>query len=122
LGAAYRTQASITSTGTATGNLNALFAVLGVVADPKFAYRARVKVGLPQSALVSINWQANTRTIISVQGDWTDWYHGFRELPVSLTNGTNPVVNSLHSTALNDAVPLNWKQQFAFFAPAFSAC
>ncbi len=113
LGAAYRTRTSITSTGNATGNLDALFAALSVTASPDFAYRAQVRVVLPQSALVSASWLANARTRFSVQGDWVDWYRSYRDLPVSLTGGNNLVVNSLlQSSSLNDTVPLNWKQQF----------
>jgi len=38
-------------------------------------------------------------------------------LPVSLTNGTNAVINSIvDSTSLNDGVPLHWKDQYAFHA------
>lgn len=117
LGAAYRTSTSITSTGHATGNLDALFNALGVTSSPLFAYRAKVQVTLPQSALLSASWLVNSRTRLSVQGDWVDWYRSFRDLPAFLTDGTNSVVNSLlKSTSLNDTVPLNWKQQFTICA------
>ena len=113
LGASYRTSTTIISHGDATGNLNQQFVVLGIGADPTFAYRAQVKVVLPQSALASVNWQTTPRLRLSLQGDWTDWYHSFQQLPVTLTKGTNPVVNSLlNSAVLKDAVPLDWKQQF----------
>ena len=117
LDAAYRTRTSITSTGSAAGNLSALFAALDVTSDPAFSYRAKVKVVMPQSALVSATWLVNARTRLSVQGDWIDWSRSFRTLPVSLTNGNNAVVNSLlESTSLNDTVPLDWKQQFTIRA------
>ncbi len=111
--ASYRTETSIVSSGSATGNLNAQFAALGITANPAFAYRAQVKVVLPQSALASLVWQADPKLRLSVEGDWTDWYHGFQQLPVTLTKGTNALVNSLlNSDSLFDSVPLNWKQQF----------
>lgn len=118
-GAAYRTPTSITSTGTAAGNMGEQFAVLGIPFQPDFAYRAQVKVVLPQSALVSAVWQANSVLRLSFQTDWTGWNGAFYNLPVTLTNGTNADINSfLHSNGIKDAVPLNWKDQFTFRAAA----
>ncbi len=115
LGASYRTSTSITSSGTATGNMGEQFAVLGIPFQPDFAYHAQVKVVLPPSALVSAIWQANSVLRLSFQTDWTGWNGAFNELPVTLTNGTNRDINSfLGSNGIKDAVPLDWKDQFTF--------
>ena len=112
-GAAYRMRTSIVSHGDATGSLAAQFGALGITADPAFAYRAQVKVVLPQSALASVNWQVRPSVRLSLQGDWTDWARSFQQLPVNLTKGNNAVVNSLlNADSLSDSVPLQWKQQF----------
>lgn len=119
LGGSYRTKTSITSTGTATGNMGEQFAVLGIPFQPGFAYRAQVKVVLPQSALISADWQATRVLRFSVQGDWTGWNDAFYDLPVSLTAGTNSDINSLlKANTIKDAVPLNWKDQFTVRAAA----
>jgi long-chain fatty acid transport protein len=117
VGAAYQTSDSITSSGNATGNVNAQFAALGVNADPTFSYRAQVKVRLPQSALASASWSINPGLRLNLQGNWVGWHRSFRDLPVSLTGGTNTVLNSLVAgNSLNDTVPLQWKDQFTIRA------
>ncbi len=115
LGGAYRTPTSITSSGTAVGTLGAQFDALGIPFRPDFAYRAQVKVELPQSALVSAAWQATPVWRFSVQGDWANWKRSFYDLPVSLTKGNNADINSLLKTdGIKDAVPLSWKDQYTF--------
>ena len=114
-GGSYRTSSSITSSGSASGNMGAQFTALGIPFQPAFAYRAQVHIQLPQSALVSVSWRATPATRISYQNDWTGWHGSFRNLPVTLTKGNNPDINSfLGSDGLNDMVPLSWKDQFTF--------
>ena len=117
LAASYRTVSSITSTGNASGTLSAQFAALGLTASPTYAYRAQVKVQLPAAALVSASWQARPLLRFSVQSSWTGWRSSFHDLPVSLSSGTNAVVNSLlDSSSLKDTIPLSWKDQLSFRA------
>ncbi len=119
LAASYRTVSSITSTGNASGSLSAQFAALGLAASPDFTYRAQVKVQLPAAALVSASWQTQPRLRLSVSTSWTGWNSSFHDLPVSLSKGTNAVVNSLlASSSLQDTVPLDWKDQISFRAAA----
>lgn len=57
----------------------------------------------------------NPRWLLALQGNWTDWNQAFTTLPVVLTNGTNPDINSLlNSSSLIDGVPLHWKDQYSF--------
>ena len=119
LGASFRTKSAITSSGSATGNMGAQFAALGIPFRPDFGYRAQVRVELPQSAMVSASWQANQVLRLSLQSTWTNWNRSFATLPVSLTQGTNADINGfLHSTSIRDVVPLDWKDQFSFRAAA----
>lgn len=115
LGASYRTKSSITSTGDASGNLGAQFAAAGIPFPPAFAYKAQVKVELPQAALVNATWQKSPALRFSFQASWTDWSRSFGNLPVTLTDGTNSSINRLlSSSSIEDSVPLSWKNQFSF--------
>jgi long-subunit fatty acid transport protein len=68
----------------------------------------------PQSASVSVGWQARRRLRTYLQTDWMNWASAFVQLPVHLTNGNNVLLNTLlGSTSLNDSVPLHWKNQLA---------
>lgn len=118
VGVAWKSRTEINSTGTATGDASALFTALGAGADPStFAYSAKVQNVLPQSVLASVAWYANPRWIFAFQTNWVNWQNSFVTLPVTLTNGTNTVINSVvGSTTLVDGVPLNWKNQYSFRA------
>jgi len=114
-GGAWKSRTVIDSTGDATGDANAQFAALGINAPSTFAYGARVRNVLPQSVLDNAAFQANRRWLFAFQGNWINWHDSFVNLPVSLTGGTNLTINSVvGSAALNDGVPLNWKDQYAF--------
>lgn len=114
LGASWKSRTVIASTGHATGNAGQEFANLGLPFQPTFAYDAAVRNVLPQSALVSVLWKADSRWLIALQGNWTNWSSAFVTLPVVLTNGTNANINSLlGSTSLIDGVPLHWKDQYS---------
>ncbi|HVO56324.1 MAG TPA: outer membrane protein transport protein [Dongiaceae bacterium] len=116
-GAAWRSRTVIDSTGDATGDIYAQFAALGVNAPSDFAYSAKVRSVLPQSVLASAAWQANRRWLFAVQGNWINWQDSFVNLPVALSGGTNATINSVvGSDALQDGVPLHWKDQYAIHA------
>jgi len=113
LGISYRTSTSITSHGTATGNLSAEFQTLSVSAPSTFFYNSQVHVELPPSVIFSVGWQAAHTVRLSFQTDWIGWHGAFKTLPVTLTDGTNAVVNYLlQSNSLKDTVPLDWKDQY----------
>ena len=115
LGGSFRTRSTITSDGTATGSLGAQFAALHIPFPPDYAYRAQVRVQLPQAATVLAAWQQSPVLRLSFQSTWTDWKNSFYSLPVSLTNGNNASINSfLNSNAIRDEIPLRWKDQFSF--------
>jgi len=113
LGLSYRTSTSITSHGTATGNLSAEFQSLSISAPSSFTYNSQVHVELPPSVIFSTGWQAAHAVRLSFQADWVGWHGAFKNLPVTLTQGTNALVNTLlQSTTLKDTVPLAWKDQY----------
>ena len=63
----------------------------------------------------SAAWHVNPRWTLAFQTDWVNWGNAFVNLPVTLTNGTNPTINSiLASTTLIDGVPLHWRDQYSF--------
>lgn len=112
LGLAYKTRTTVRSTGDASGNAYAQFAALGLPYASGFHYKAEVDNVFPQSASVSLAWQARPRLRTYLQGDWLNWREAFVRLPVHLTDGDNALLNSLlKSTSLDDSVPLRWKNQ-----------
>jgi long-subunit fatty acid transport protein len=112
LAASFRTSTSITSHGTATGNMGAEFQSLGLAFQPDFGYHAQVHVELPPSAIFSAGLQVTPSYRLSLQTDWIGWRNAFNSLPVTLTDGTNRDINALlQSSTLKDTVPLEWKNQ-----------
>ncbi len=115
LGVAWKSHTVIVTNGLASGDASALFSALEVSAPSTFAYNASVKNILPRSVNADVAWHVNPRWTLAFQADWVNWSNAFVNLPVTLTNGTNPVINSVAgSSTLVDGVPLNWKDQYSF--------
>lgn len=113
--AAWKSHTVIRSSGTASGNLAQQLAALGLAAPPAFHYSAVVRNVLPQSVTIGGQWRIDPRWTMALQADWVNWNNAFQTLPVALTNGSNAAINGLlNSTALNDGVPLHWKNQIAW--------
>jgi long-subunit fatty acid transport protein len=112
LGAAWKSATDIESHGTASGSASALFTALGVTSSPIYSYSAEVDNHLPWTLAAGGSWQTTRRLRWDLEGDWTAWGNAFHQLPVKLTNGTNPVINGVAgSNALEDFVPLDWHDQ-----------
>jgi len=119
-GLAWKSSTTIVSHGAASGDAYAQFAALGLAGVPSsFTYAAQVRNVLPQSVLANVAWRVNPRWLVAFQADWIHWHGAFGTLPVTLTNGTNAAINGLvNSTALQDGVPLDWKDQYSFHVGA----
>jgi long-subunit fatty acid transport protein len=114
-GVAWKSHTVIVTNGLASGNASALFAALGANAASTFAYNASVTNVLPQSVNGNIAWHVNPQWTLAFQTDWVNWSNSFVNLPVTLTNGSNGVINSVvGSSTLVDGVPLNWRDQYSF--------
>jgi long-subunit fatty acid transport protein len=112
LGVAWKSGTTIHTSGDASGTASALFAALGVNADPTFHYDAKVLNHLPQAFDAGLSFRSNRHLLWQGQVDVADWAQAFQQLPVSLTNGTNAVINSVvGSNAMQDSVPLHWNNQ-----------
>ena len=112
VGLSYKTQTTVRSIGTASGDASAQFASLGLPYASTFHYKAEVDNVFPQSVSVSLAWQAQRRLRTYLQSDWLNWHKAFVQLPVHLTDGNNALLNTLlNSTALNDSVPLHSRNQ-----------
>jgi long-subunit fatty acid transport protein len=111
-GVAWRSQTTLTTHGTATGDAWAQFAALGVGADSTFEYSAAVQNSFPSMLSAGAAWEASPRLRVAGQLERWGWHDAFSSLPITLTNGTNAVVNSLVGSAtINEIVPLDWKDQ-----------
>ncbi len=118
-GLAWKSGTSIHTQGSATGSASALFTALGIKADPEFGYHVQVQNNLPEAAASGMTWQMNSHVLWAFEGDFTRWHTAFRELPISLTQGTNEVINSVvGSNAFHDAVPLQWRNQGTYHGGA----
>ena len=118
-GASWKSRTIVHSTGTATGDVGAQFAALGVSAPSTFSYDAGVKCIFPQAVIGDLSWSVDPRWTVAFQMDWTNWSNSFVQLPVTLTNGTNTTINGLvGSSTLLDTVPLQWKDQYGFHVGA----
>ena len=113
-GLAWKSGTTLRTQGEATGSASALFNALGVAADPHFSYHAQVMNHLPQAFGAGFLWQTNRHVTLAFEGDFTAWGQAFQRLPITLTEGDNPIINSVvGSNTFNDAVPLNWRSQGA---------
>jgi long-chain fatty acid transport protein len=114
-GIAWKSRTTIDTDGTATGNIGAQLAAVGLAARPDFAYSAAVRNVFPQSLVGHVMWQVDRHWNLAFQTNWVNWKDAFVTLPVALTNGNNADINGLLGTnTLNDGVPLTWKDQFSF--------
>jgi long-chain fatty acid transport protein len=114
LSLAYTSRARVDTHGLATGDAGVQFARLGLgAARSAFAYDARVANVFPQQLSAGAAWQARHGLTLSAQVDWLDWSDAFETLGVHLTHGTDKDLNGLlGSNALNDNIPLHWRDQF----------
>jgi hypothetical protein len=118
-GLAWKSGTTIRTQGSASGSASALFEALGITADPNYSYQAQVMNHLPQALDAGARWQMNRRMTLAFQGDFTAWGQAFQQLPVTLTNGTNAVINGVvGANHLVDTVPLHWNNQATFHAGA----
>ena len=111
-GVAWRSQTTLTTRGEATGDAWAQFAALGVAADSTFAYSAAVRNSFPSMLAAGGAWEVTPRLRVAGQLERWGWRDAFSTLPITLTNGTNAVINSLvGSSTIEEEVPLDWKNQ-----------
>jgi long-subunit fatty acid transport protein len=111
-GVAWRSQTTLTTRGQATGDAWAQFAALSVAAPSTFEYSAAVKNSFPAMLVAGGAWDVTPRVRIAGQLERWGWQEAFSSLPITLTNGTNAVINSLVGSAtIEEIVPLDWKNQ-----------
>jgi long-subunit fatty acid transport protein len=118
-GLAWKSGTTIHTEGDANGSASALFAALGISADPTYHYHAQVLNHLPQAFDAGLTLQAARHITFNFETDFTAWGQAFQQLPVTLTGGTNATINSVvGSTTVIDTVPLHWNNQLGFHAGA----
>ena len=119
----WRSGTTLTTHGTATGDAYAQFAALGVDADASFTYDAAVRNRFPSLVAAGATFQATDRLTVHGQVEQWGWQDAFSSLPITLTNGTNVVVNSLvGSSTIEENVPLAWDNQVVRRLGAEYAC
>lgn len=83
----------------------------------KGTYDAATELSEPQTAGVGLNFDANPRWNIALEGVWMDWSAAESVMPFILTNGSNPNVNILvNANPANGnftyPFPLRWKDSW----------
>ena len=118
-GLAWKSGTSLRTQGAADGTASALFDALGVTANPAYHYHAQVENHLPQAFNIGLSVHGPARINLAFQTDFTAWGQAFQQLPVKLTGGTNPTINTVAgSTTIEDSVPLHWSNQAALHVGA----
>jgi long-chain fatty acid transport protein len=113
IGGAYHSSTTIRTHGQASGDVGEQLATLGLPLQAAFRYDAVVGNRFPQGVKIGAAWAATPRLSLRWQEDWLDWSAAFAELPIALSNGDNPDINGvLGSDAMEDAVPLDWRDQW----------
>ncbi len=111
-GVSYESVTKVDSTGDASGDPSLQFG------KPQgtfpFHYDATVKNTFPQEVRTGASWKFDPKWRLAVQVDWIDWADSFHSLPLSFSNGSNAVVNSVLGSSFNENVPLNWKNEFVY--------
>lgn len=112
-GVAWRSPSTLTTRGQATGDAWAQFAALGVAADATFEYSAAVRNSFPAMLVAGGAWDVSPRVRVAGQLERWAWRDAFSSLPITLTNGTNAVINGLVGSAtIEEIVPVQWRNQF----------
>jgi long-subunit fatty acid transport protein len=119
----WRTPTTLTTRGRASGDAWAQFAALGVAADSTFEYSAAVRNSFPSMLTAGGAWDVTPQWRLAGQLERWGWRDAFSSLPITLTNGTNGVINSLvGSSTIEEVVPLDWKNQLVRRVGAEFAC
>ncbi len=116
----YKLASTVKADGRITGNAGAELTALGgdfAGVQPDFAYDAEVENTFPQMLSAGLGWQAARDWRLLAQVDWINWSDAFDALPLRLRNGNNADLNEfLGSDAIDDTIPLNWKDRFVYRA------
>jgi len=110
-GLAYKSEATVDTTGNANGNPSAQFGV-----SLPFHYDADVENKFPQMVTAGMSWQFHPQWRLALQLDWVNWANAFNTLPVRLSDGNNATVNSVLAADFQDGIPLNWEDSFVYRA------
>ena len=113
LGLAYQSETQVNTYGRAIGDVGAQFGVSSI----PFTYDAKVRNIFPQMVNGGLSWGFHPQWRLALQLDWIGWHNAFKQLPVTLTAGSNPTVNGVAgSSSIHDSVPLNWSDEFVYRA------
>jgi long-chain fatty acid transport protein len=111
LGVSYESPTRVYSEGNANGNANVQFGAPNL----PFHYRAQVRNTFPQTASTGASWGFLPQWRLALQVDWINWSEAFSQLPVALSQGSNPAINAAAgSSSVQDNVPLHWKDEFVY--------
>lgn len=119
LGLAYRTPATVHSSGRARGDATAQAQEAFDPAPPfpagagAFEYDAEVVNRFPQTVTAGASFDLSERWRVAAQVEWVDWSQAFDDLEVNLANGSNATINGLvGSGSMQDRVLLQWRDQY----------
>lgn len=77
-------------------------------------YDTEVDLVWPRSVGFGVSHRINRRHRVSGEVVWTDWSHAFDKVDLKLTNGTNPLFNTILGKKVRDTLPVDWNDALAF--------
>jgi long-chain fatty acid transport protein len=120
IGITYKSSATLNPDGDASGNASAQLRSLGgnlAAAQPDFHYNAEIETQFPHIISLGVSWKPASAWRLAVQADWINWADAFDNLPITLTDGTNPDLNAvLGSNRIDDTIPLGWRDRWVYRA------
>lgn len=109
IGVAYTEETSFEFEGTARANLP--FTPFGPLQSE---FDSQIDVVWPRSLGVGVMHQACCCSRIGFDVVWYNWSNAFDELPITLSNPSDPIVGAILGPEYTEAYPLNWKDTVSF--------
>ncbi len=114
-GLRVRAETTLDNEGNARADYSSQLPPLGLAgADPIVRYDASTENTLPLAIALGTAWQCTEKLRLGATVEWINWSNSFDELPVQLSNGSNPAINSAVGSSPSDGVPLRWDDRFVF--------
>ncbi len=108
-------QAMVGANAGNAGIVNAQLSQFGINMNAGMAtsFDAKAKFGVPQTATLAAGARLNDRVRAGADVEWIGWAHAFRDMPLTLSGGTNANINILVNGAPTNgafaaAWPMNW--------------
>ncbi|MGI8979549.1 MAG: OmpP1/FadL family transporter [Pirellulaceae bacterium] len=108
LGLSYTEQTRFDFDGNASAQIISPFGPLSS------AFDARTSIKWPRSLGIGLMHQFCSCSRVGFDVVWYDWSSAFDQLPITLSNSSNPVVGGLLGPQYQDSFPMNWHDSVSY--------